>query len=116
MNFDNMWSVRHNHTDIMYVYASHIHFRDCMKLLFPSFWIIAIPVMCIITPTFMWPDIARAYHHIKKRALTRRITKARPNELSIWSNVLTRNNRPLRGSKASETAIFVATLRFSRTV
>jgi len=56
MNFDHMWSVNHNHTDII-------------------FWIIAIPVMCIITPTFMWPDITRGYHRIKKRALARRITK-----------------------------------------
>jgi len=56
MNFENMWSVNHNHTDII-------------------FWIIAIPVMCIITPTFMWPDIVRGYHRIKKRALARRITK-----------------------------------------
>jgi hypothetical protein len=87
-----------------------------MSLLSPSFWIIAIPVMCIITPTFMWPDITRGYHRIKKRALARRITKARTNELSMWSDVLTRNNLSLRGSKASETAIFVADLRLSQTV
>jgi hypothetical protein len=86
MNFDNMWSVKHNHTDIMYVFASHIPFRGCMNFLLPSFWIIAIPVMGIITPTFMWPDMVRGYHHIKKRALARRIAKARPNELSIWSD------------------------------
>lgn len=56
MNFENMWSVNHSHTDVI-------------------FWIIAIPVMFIITPTFMWPEIVRGYHHIKKMALIRRITK-----------------------------------------
>lgn len=116
MNFENMWSVKHNHTDIMYVSASHIHFRGSMNLLFPSFWIIAIPVMSIITPTFMWPDIARAYHRIKKRSLAGRITKVRPNELFILSDVPTRANRPPRGLKASEMAIFMATLRLSQTV
>ena len=64
----------------------------------------------------MWPDITRGYHRIKKRALARRITKARLDELSILSDELTRNNCSLRGSKASETAIFVANLRLSQTV
>lgn len=86
-----------------------------MNLLFCSFWIIAIPVMSIITPTFMWPDIVHGYHHIKKRALARRIMKARPSDLFICSDVLTRNNHPLRGSKSSKTAIFVATLGLSQT-
>lgn len=116
MNFENMWSVKHDHTDIMYVFASHIHFRIRMKLLLPSFWIIAIPVLCIITPMFMWSDMVHAYHRIKKIALARRIAKARPNELSIRSDVLTRNNHPLRRSKSSETAIFVASLQLSQTV
>ena len=93
----------------MYVLTSPVHFRGCMNLLFPSFWIIAIPLMSILTPWFLWSDMARGFHHIKKRVLARRISKARPDKPSILSDMLTRTNRPLRGTKSSETAIFVAT-------
>jgi hypothetical protein len=36
MNFENMWSIHHEHTDIMYVFTSHIHFRGCMNLFSPA--------------------------------------------------------------------------------
>jgi hypothetical protein len=31
MNFENMWSVNHGHTDLMYVFAPHIHLRGRMN-------------------------------------------------------------------------------------
>jgi hypothetical protein len=27
MNFENMWSIHHGHSDIVYVFAPHIHLR-----------------------------------------------------------------------------------------
>ena len=53
----------------------------------------------------MWPDIVRIYHCVKKRSLARNVTKARPNQIALWSGALTRN-RLLRVSKASELLIF----------
>lgn len=49
----------------------------------PSFWIIAIPLLSVIAPAFMWPDIVRMYHYVKKRTLARKIREASPNELSL---------------------------------
>jgi hypothetical protein len=74
MNFDHMWSVHHGHTDVVYVIRSHSSLR--LYELFPSFWIIAIPVMFVVAPAFMWPDIVRAYNHITKGMLARNVKEA----------------------------------------
>lgn len=63
-------------TSCMY-FAPYNHLRGCMNC-FHSFWIIAIPIMSVVAPTFMWPDILRMYHQVKKRSLAQKITKARP--------------------------------------
>jgi hypothetical protein len=69
-------------------YRYHVCYRSAhsspwLYEMFSSFWFIAIPVMSIIAPAFMWPDIIRMYHYVKKRSLARKIGKVRPNELSL---------------------------------
>ncbi|VDB86233.1 unnamed protein product [Peniophora sp. CBMAI 1063] len=56
MNFQFMWSIGHGHSDIL-------------------FWEIALPVLAICIPLFLWGDIMRVAHYLKKRWLARRIKK-----------------------------------------
>ncbi|EJF56330.1 hypothetical protein DICSQDRAFT_71711 [Dichomitus squalens LYAD-421 SS1] len=55
MNFTPMWSVNHN-SDLL-------------------FWEIAIPVILIVVPLFMWGDIRRMRHYLDKSWRRRRINK-----------------------------------------
>ncbi|KAI6031228.1 hypothetical protein PISMIDRAFT_88428 [Pisolithus microcarpus 441] len=55
MNFESMWSVDF-HTDLF-------------------FWEIAIPVMIVIIPLFLWPDFRRMSHYVQKRLVEKRKRK-----------------------------------------
>ncbi|VDB86254.1 unnamed protein product [Peniophora sp. CBMAI 1063] len=55
MNFESMWSVQQN-SDLL-------------------FWKIAIPIMAVVVPLFMWNDIVRATHYVQKRMIERNIEK-----------------------------------------
>lgn len=55
MNFEAMWSVN-KHTDVL-------------------FWEIALPVLAVCIPLFLWGDIMRVVHYLKKRWLARTIKK-----------------------------------------
>ncbi|KAG7452072.1 magnesium transporter [Guyanagaster necrorhizus] len=55
MNFESMWSVK-IHSDVL-------------------FWEIAIPVMCLVIPLAIWPDLMRMVHYVKKKMLTRKAVK-----------------------------------------
>ncbi|KIJ66521.1 hypothetical protein HYDPIDRAFT_86366 [Hydnomerulius pinastri MD-312] len=57
MNFEYMWSVD-LHSDAL-------------------FWEIAIPVMAVVIPIFMWPDIKRVAHYAAKRFAARSQQKVR---------------------------------------
>jgi len=56
MNFDPMPSVN-NHSDVL-------------------FWQIALPVIAVIVPLFLWTDIGRLFHYLKKRMLVSDVRKA----------------------------------------
>ncbi|KAI0042586.1 hypothetical protein FA95DRAFT_1610078 [Auriscalpium vulgare] len=56
MNFTNMWSIGHNHTDLV-------------------FWVIALPVMSIVFLIFSWSDITHMRHYVQKKILVRNVKK-----------------------------------------
>ncbi len=57
MNFTPMWSVQQN-SDLL-------------------FWEIAIPVMIVVIPLFLWSDFRRMGRYFEKRLTTRQIKKVR---------------------------------------
>ncbi|KAF7312057.1 Magnesium-like protein [Mycena indigotica] len=71
MNFEGMWSV-HGHSDLLQVFdiihERHTHF-------YSSFWEIALPVMAVVLPIFITPDIKRIIHYVQKHILMKRIVK-----------------------------------------
>ncbi len=42
--------------------------------------------MAIVVPAFMWADIVRMYHYIKKNNLAQNVTKARLDPLILTAN------------------------------
>ncbi|KAJ3782239.1 magnesium transporter [Lentinula aff. detonsa] len=56
MNFEFMWSV-HNNSDVL-------------------FWEIAIPVMLVVIPMFLMPDLKRMLHYIEKRMVSQKALKS----------------------------------------
>ncbi|KZT67335.1 hypothetical protein DAEQUDRAFT_767243 [Daedalea quercina L-15889] len=58
MNFTKFWAVYDdNHSDLL-------------------FWEIAIPIMMVVAPLFLWPDFMRLGQYIQKRFIRRSITKS----------------------------------------
>ncbi|EKM61657.1 uncharacterized protein PHACADRAFT_248392 [Phanerochaete carnosa HHB-10118-sp] len=56
MNFSSMWTIDHGHTDVV-------------------FWIIALPLMVIVVPIFLWSDLGRIFHYMKKKVSQRKLKK-----------------------------------------
>lgn len=60
MNFRREWSWHHNHSDVMYVNATHLALFHTVLLLMQrrgSYWIIALPMMAILLPMFLWSTL-----------------------------------------------------------
>ncbi|KAF8190242.1 hypothetical protein K438DRAFT_1676097 [Mycena galopus ATCC 62051] len=57
MNFTFMWSTKHDHSDWIY-------------------WAIALPIMCIVLPLFLAPDMQRMAHYVQKQMLTKKVVKS----------------------------------------
>ena len=84
MNFEAMWSVN-KHSDLLYV--------PCLPTVFiqrpnhhpstRSFWIIALPLMAIIIPVFLWSDLERMWHYFMKRVAVRSVKQVRMIMLRI---------------------------------
>ncbi|KAG6820662.1 hypothetical protein H0H93_013513 [Arthromyces matolae] len=55
MNFEAMWSVN-LHSDLL-------------------FWEIALPVMAVVVPMFMWSDIVELWHYVQKKMVARNAVK-----------------------------------------
>ncbi|KZV62792.1 hypothetical protein PENSPDRAFT_692194 [Peniophora sp. CONT] len=54
MNFESMWSVQHGHSDLL-------------------FWKIALPVLGVCVPLFLWKDIVRIARYLKQRRIVHRM-------------------------------------------
>ncbi|KAF4573548.1 CorA metal ion transporter (MIT) family protein [Pleurotus pulmonarius] len=57
MNFEFMWTIQHGHSDLI-------------------FWIIALPVMAVVLPMFIAPDIVRIVHYCKKKMTAQRAKRS----------------------------------------
>ena len=57
MNFEHMWSVDGQSDKI--------------------FWFIAVPVMAVVVPIFLWADIQRGIHYLRKRMSSSQAGKVR---------------------------------------
>ena len=63
MNFENTWSIHHNHSDVVYVYL-HLF---CDPLFILAYWIIVLPLMYFVLTLFLRNDMIKMAHFIKKK-------------------------------------------------
>lgn len=70
-----MWTVKHNHSDVMCVNRTFflLSLSKHLELSICSFWIIALPVMAIVLPLFLWSDLKRVWHYLQKRMAKRSV-------------------------------------------
>ena len=70
-----MWSIQHNHSDVLYVHST----LSCDRSDFHSrrFWEIAIPLMAIVIPVFLYGDVVRMVHYIQKKILVTKVEQVR---------------------------------------
>lgn len=67
MNFEAEWSVKY-HSDLLYVLSASDTCTTSTDLTIThSFWEVAIPIMAVIIPLFVLPDIKRMIHYVEKR-------------------------------------------------
>jgi hypothetical protein len=71
MNFDHMWAINHGHTDLVYVICHTLILSFFADAPLSRFWIIALPMMAIVIPLFLYADITRLAHSLKKRMIAK---------------------------------------------
>lgn len=84
MNFSSMPSVN-NHSDVL-------------------FWEIALPVIAVIVPLFLWTDIRRLFHYLRKRMVVSDVRKAqsrRARRIKRDQRLSKNNGKNLRGKSTS---------------
>ena len=73
MNFEAQWSV-HSNSDLLYVlFALDICTTSTDNAITHSFWKVAIPIMAVIIPLFVLPDIKRMIHYVEKKHLLNKL-------------------------------------------
>lgn len=70
-----MWSVHHDHSDLMWASFLYDTFFLVLIALVPSFWIIAIPLMAIVIPLFTFSDIRSGIHYVHKKMTAKEAVK-----------------------------------------
>jgi hypothetical protein len=87
MNFENMWTVHHGHSDLVYAAALSSLALSVLNSPFARrFWIIALPLMAVVLPVFIVPDIKRMIHYVQKRILAKKIVKVRSPPCSAYAH------------------------------
>ncbi|KAL6307808.1 hypothetical protein BKA93DRAFT_877843 [Sparassis latifolia] len=84
MNFENMWSIHHNHTDVI-------------------FWIIALPLMTIVITMFMWSDLKKMAHYVDKRLMRKKVKRV--GVASLHVRLCLTRPRSVRIARSSSTGI-----------
>ena len=73
-----MWSIRDNgHSDIMYVKPVPLFASSFSFLISPRYWEIALPLLAIVIPAFIYNDIIRMVHYLKKKTFARNTLNGR---------------------------------------
>ena len=107
MNFTYMWSIQHNHSDVLYVHSTFI-FVIVLTPISPRFCEIAIPVMAIVIPTFLYGDVVRMVHYIQKKILVTKVEQVRYDNNNCMSQNVVADNRSSRRTGDYEPRVRVA--------
>lgn len=86
MNFELMWTVHHGHSDVMCVDSLLSFIIENSTFITCSYWIIALPMLAILLPIFMWSDLSEAKQNLEKHMAARAVKRvsARIRDRSVF--------------------------------